>query len=250
MTVLSAIGMLRHSNNQFPIGTAFLIHDSGLLASCFHVVAALGPQPQGQRLEFQPLGTATPITAIVTNMLDPQHDLALLQLTMPIKAAPLRLIRSTAIVPGTPFQLSGYGETPAEPERFGFLSAHGSIVGRLELDGVVMLQLSSKEILPGMSGGPVFVPGCNGVAGVLSGRYTIDPRRETRMGELAWAGFVDHLLPLEPILMLHDCIAAQEPSGLSSGRTTITIAEHKGDILTDQASKTEYHYYGTTSRPE
>jgi len=188
--------------NNKPVGTGFLVHESGLIATCYHVVRVAGDSPEGQRFIFEFLTDGQTRRAIVTDKLDPQHDIALLQLTGPLpkEVEPVTLINSEATRSGMNFQVIGFGEVNDPTHQYRYSSATGVIVGPTDRDGVDLLQLESKQVLRGMSGGPVIAGAVKGVVGLISARYNIDPSTGLWMRDTVWAARSEQIAALHPKL--------------------------------------------------
>ncbi len=182
------------------IGTGFVVHKTGLIATCAHVLQAVDNSPAGKTFVFQPLVKGTPLTAIATDRIDSKCDVALLRLTAPLpkNTRIARLISSSHAKQGTPFQVVGYGRLADVNHSYNFSPATGFVVGTSDRDGIELLQLDSKQILPGMSGAPVIVEDLGGVVGIVSGRYSIDPTKQTFMRDVGWATKSESLIALAP----------------------------------------------------
>lgn len=199
------VGIL--SYNQRPVGSAFVVRADGLLVTCYHVLreAAKPDAPAGKRFLFRPLGGDTAIEAVVIDrLLDEAHDLACLQLLGGSELPAATLVRSMGLASGAQFHIAGYGDVSREAQRYEYTSAFGEVVGVLKRDGIELLQLRSPDILRGMSGAPVIVDAAGGVVGVLSWRYSIDPRTETWLRDTAGAACSEDLARLEPGLTLQE----------------------------------------------
>lgn len=187
--------------NNEPVGTGFLIHQNGLIATCAHVVEdrETGEIPVGEVLIFEFLSSGQRRRVKVTNKFNQKYDVVLLQLSgsIPEEVKSAVLIQSSAAKSGMGFQVTGYGQINDPNHQFDFSSATGVVVGPTLRDGVHLLQLDSKQIVPGMSGGPVMVEELNGVVGVISGRYNQDPRTGFFMRDTVWAAKSEDLAVLD-----------------------------------------------------
>ncbi|NJO85062.1 MAG: tetratricopeptide repeat protein, partial [Blastochloris sp.] len=186
-----------------PIGSGFLVHTSGLIATCHHVIAAAGQPVKDRVYHITSLRgkEAVPARAIAYNE---KHDVALLQIEgeLPSQLTVAELVHSSAIENQMHFAITAFGLMPDKDRRFEFVSAHGIVVGAIRHRGVDMIQLKSDEILRGMSGSPLTIPDLGGVVGVLSGRYNLDPQSGQWMQGLAWATQIEALAELDPRLIV------------------------------------------------
>jgi len=203
--------------NGKPVGTGFLVHESGLLATCCHIlidVFKTSPaEAVGQTLDFvmlQDRELASPPVrqSQVTTYHDEKNDVALLQIQgeLPSELQPVKLIRSQhPFVEGTDFRLDGYGEVPDRGVLYDSFGALGKIVGTILREKVKVLLLKSPDLLKGLSGAPIYAVDLGGVIGMQSRRLNLHP------GESGWArdtGFgcvseaIEALAP--EILKLHE----------------------------------------------
>lgn len=196
--VLPYIGTIFLKNQ--PIGTGFLVHTSGIVATCYHVVKRAGEPVEGKVFSFAPLSGGEHLRLIMTNKFDQVNDLALLNIDgeMPPGLKMATLMSSDNAKPGTTFRIQGYGILENEGASSKYFSALGTITGPTNRAGIEMIQLNSKQILQGMSGGPVVIAETGEVAAVLSGRYSVNPNDQFWMRDTAFAVPIDKLISLEP----------------------------------------------------
>lgn len=222
---------LRH--NETLLGSGFLVHRSGLLATCYHVLRHLGEPVADKPLEVCFLGEERWSPARATQHYDQRHDVALLQLDTPRPdlAVP-QLVSAGGGQRGEAFTLTAYGVLEDSGRSYAYLSALGHLVGPAERDGVGLLHLESRQILRGMSGGPIFMPAVNGVIGILSERYTIDPLTSTFMRDTAWATPVAALECLDGRLQ-----PRRPPQTRSDGQGNVWVGgDNNGNIATSGGS--------------
>lgn len=188
------------------VGTGFLVHSSGLIATCAHVVEVIQPGeiPVGEIFIFEFLSSGQRRRAIVTDKFNQKFDVALLQLSgsLPEGVKSAVLLQSTAVKSGADFRVTGYGQINDPEHQVEFSSAAGVVVGPTLRDGVHLLQLDSKQVVPGMSGSPVLVQANNGVIGVISGRYNQDPKTGFFMRDTVWATKSEDLASLDQNLFV------------------------------------------------
>ena len=230
-TIAPYIGIIRRE--QVIYGSGFVVHPSGLVVTCNHVLHALDTQPIGERVTFHLLVQNLQLDAIVTKHIDPIHDVGLLQLvgSIPKNFEVATLLSSSDISVGHHFSLTGFGLL-ADPSgrRYDYMSAEGQIVGAMRVDDANLMQLRSENLLEGMSGAPVIPSGLNGVCGVLSGRFSIDPRTGTWMEHMGYATRSEAIVDLSPLLTL------QFPTTAENSQI-VQIENNAQEIYRDNARK-------------
>jgi len=163
------LGRVLDENND-PVGTCFQVAP-GVLVTAWHVLDAIGAAEANARVRIDPLAGGEAFDAAVKR-LDPPRDLAVLTsagglpaVTGPLAATDQVPLRVTVTVTGH--------VAPDDPGHlYRFLDAPGEWAGGTIRDEVVPLgRLTSSDVVPGMSGGPVICDGDGAVAGVVSGRY-------------------------------------------------------------------------------
>src|SRR5919202_5479901 len=100
------IGRLKFTNQI--IGTAFVVHESGLISTCYHVLKSAGEPFAGKIFTFEPLiDLAQAVQATALEQCDQAHDVALLQMNEPLPEGVevARLVRSDAAPTGTWFEI-------------------------------------------------------------------------------------------------------------------------------------------------
>ena len=172
------------------IGTGFLVHESGLLATCYHVVrdvfgdnvaAAVGQPIEFETLQSHGIPTSRS-TAVLTDRFDAANDVALLQNqgALPTNLHPMTLIRSdTEHIQNVTFKLLGHAELPDKQANYAHYSAIGQIIGVIPRNGVNVLQLKSNDLHRGMSGGAIYVESLGGTVGMQSVRLSVNPNETT-----------------------------------------------------------------------
>ncbi|NWJ98890.1 MAG: trypsin-like peptidase domain-containing protein [Chloroflexi bacterium] len=183
------------------LGMGFVVHSSGLIATCYHVLQdAVGASSfAGQEFTFELLSGKASFTAIASNKFNDKFDLALLRLSgnFPTDLPVARLVASHFATAGAEFQVQGFGTVRDDPSNYRYLSALGKVIGVAEREGLPLLQLKSEQILQGMSGSPICIPSLNNaVVGVLFERYKVRPN-ETFMRDTAWATPIEQLVQLD-----------------------------------------------------
>ena len=156
--------------NGDPVGTCFQVA-RGVLVTAWHVLDAIGAAEENARVRIDPLAGGEVFDAAVKR-LNPQRDLAVLTsagglpaVTGPLAATDQVPLRVTVTVTGH--------VAPDDPgQLYRFLDAPGEWGGGTIRDEVVPLgRMTSSDVVPGMSGGPVICDSDGAVAGVVSGRY-------------------------------------------------------------------------------
>lgn len=203
--VPSYIGQLI-SDNRF-LGTGFFVSNTGIIATCYHVLSPLGEQPAGKFIKFHLLNSTLELDCVITDKLDAVNDVALLKLVGSLPSQEIRvpmLLDSQLAKGNMSLQVTGYGQVNDDEHKYDFVSAIGTIAGSIGRDGLDLIQLDSKQILPGMSGAPVIIEELGGVIGIVSGRYSIDPNSELWLRDMAWAVRIEHLVSLESEIQIAD----------------------------------------------
>jgi len=210
------IGRLRWQEQI--IGTGFVVHASGLIATCYHVLRAAVKEPiAGKTFAFEPLiNLKVNVPVVALDRYDEQHDVALLQVEGPLPDGieVASLVSSDVAISGMRFQVQGYGKMKENAETHDYSSAGGIIIGPDQERATKLLLLESKQVRRGMSGGPVIVEAAGGVVGVVSKRYSIDPKTETWMRDAVWATPIENVVALDPQhLRLHAPKVARDGAG-------------------------------------
>jgi tetratricopeptide (TPR) repeat protein len=214
--------------NERPIGTSFLVHRSGLLATCFHVVKdAFGSTDDvvGKIFNYYPLPTENTVNpktitselkARVTSHLDPVNDIALLQIEgdVPEWLKPVALIRSDTAI-GYAFSLDGYADIPDPNAVYHAYHAEGKIEAFIPRNETQVIKLKSQDLFKGMSGGAIYCASLNGVVGMQSARLAIDPRSGGFGKDTGFASRSDAIVNLMPTLLTLLTSQAQSLSGSS-----------------------------------
>src|SRR5919202_2315143 len=142
------IGRIKY-NDQI-VGTGFVVHESGLIATCYHVLKVAGEPFTGKIFTFEPLiDLAQAVQATALAQCDQAHDVALLRLNEPLPEGVevARLVRSDAAESGMHFETQGYGRLDDAGHRYSYGSAAGTVVGPYGRDNTDVLVLESKHLL-------------------------------------------------------------------------------------------------------
>jgi hypothetical protein len=242
-------GALRYQNE--PIGTAFLVHESGLLATCRHVLYARTEHPDDVMFTFAPFGSMDSLRTFVYGV-NMEHDVALLKLTdlPPAHMVPARLIRSQHVRPGTTFALVGYGELTDNMHRYDYISATGEITGTTRRNDVDVFRLESQGLLPGMSGSAVWVEQLAGVVGIQFGRFTVRPGGPSWMEGTGWAAKIDILAELDSRIQLCDPPETAAEASVTNITSTVNIADRGGRNISLSGNSVYCEQSGTPPRDE
>src|SRR5262245_538189 len=156
-----SIGEVVTSSDRRVLGTAFAVHSEGLLLTCLHVVSS---ESRIEAVSVRFNGTDAILPAIVeVPPYGQPFDLALLRLqsgALPIGVKPLPL-HDTGNLRGQHFRVFGYPRGYDDTGRWGY----GTIQDALPTG---MLQVNSKDISEGYSGGPVQELRLGRVVGVIA----------------------------------------------------------------------------------
>ncbi|WP_141578758.1 FxSxx-COOH system tetratricopeptide repeat protein [Actinomadura sp. WMMA1423] len=188
-------GLVLHAGR--PITSGFVVHPSGLIATCWHVVEGRND------VSFALLDEEHAFPVQLACQPDLQHDLVLLRPAPHVRLPPLpaaRLIGSDSAHPGDSFAAQGFGEIEDSFHDYRFLAATGHIVGPMQRDGVIYLQVESRQVLRGMSGAGIVLGSDEGVIGVLTERYN-PPSEQTWLRDTAWIVPAEHVAALAPELL-------------------------------------------------
>ena len=184
-----------------PVGSACVVHPSGLVATCWHVISPYADSVG--ELAFTTLDGRQEFPVEIVGSPDLQHDLVLLRPTGGVRLPALtatRLVASESALPGDMFTIQGFGEVDDTGHRYQFLSATGRVIGPAQRDGITLLEVESRQVLRGMSGAGVVLSTQDGIVGVLSGRYIPSPG-EGWLRDTGWVVPAEHIAALHPDLL-------------------------------------------------
>lgn len=180
--------------SQAAIGTCFQVAGDGVLVTAWHVLDALGAGDEGATVLVDDLAASSAPVAARVARVDPLHDLAVLLRESPLPATVADLWVTDAVRPFTELVVAGVSQVDDPGHEYRWLSGTGSWKGGTTRDDQVPLGLlSSSDVLPGMSGGPVRRLSDDGVVGVISGRYNT---ADNWLRDSVWVARVEDLLPL------------------------------------------------------
>ncbi|MEU6483655.1 FxSxx-COOH system tetratricopeptide repeat protein [Streptomyces sp. NPDC046887] len=182
------------------VGSGVVVHNSGLIATCWHVIAA---RPGGGGLGFTTLDGRYSFPVMVDGEPDRRHDLVLLRPADQVRLPALEaawLVAADCVPAAEPFTVQGTGTVRDPGHVYEFLSATGRIIGPAQRDGATWLAVESRQLLRGMSGGALVSGTHGGVLGLLGERYN-PPPGETWMRDTGWAIPADRVAALRPELL-------------------------------------------------
>ncbi|MCB0191782.1 MAG: trypsin-like peptidase domain-containing protein [Anaerolineae bacterium] len=195
-------GVVRILNNGQTIGTGFILTDTGLIATCAHVIESAGAGP-GMPVQLAFHFNNIETTAIVV----PEHwressaeDVAILRLdgALPQDVTPL-LLGSSTNVDGHEFEAYGFPEIG----QFGGLWGYGKLGGLTVIGEQTVLQLTdATEITGGFSGGPVWDKTTKRIVGMITA--TTNPDERWRLTETAFITPSEILQSICPELYISD----------------------------------------------
>ncbi len=184
-------------------GTGFILSEEGLIATCAHVIWNEGesrPRPEKVTFVFHATGESGQATVVADWWRSSQaEDMAILRLDGPLPQ------EIAALQPGSS---QGTNEHPFES--FGFPRSNpkdgiwgtGEIMHATRLQNIPVLQLSSKEVTPGFSGGPVLDRRTHRVVGMVTAITPSD--QYGRLAETAFATPMEALREVCSALKLSD----------------------------------------------
>jgi len=183
------------------VGTGFVVHRDGLIATCAHVVQACGAGPGGTvRLAFYATGEVWEATVERDGWRDPgAEDVAILRLQGPLpEEVELLPLGSSRHSRGHDFSSWGYRLADVFPSG---LAAEGKIQTRTFYRDQPALQLLSNQIDRGMSGAPLWDVQGRRVVGMINAFW------ETTRHQDAWLALAiptETLRTVCPLLQLSD----------------------------------------------
>lgn len=238
--------------NDQPVGSGFLLHADGLIATCHHVLHDIlqGGAHTGKHLEpntnISPVGRRFQIATLdrsqrfeaICLASNPDHDVSLLQIdgalpqSMPIP----RLIDIKTIPMGSyTFTVTAFGKIEETAYQYDYLSTGGEIWGLISRSSrtkrgpsVKMIRLQTKTILPGMSGAPVYVQELDGVVGLISGRFNIADNGKW-LGEIAWASCINDVADLDSEKRVQ--LVKPDTTGLSNRIKSANRSDHLKNLI-------------------
>ena len=152
-----------------PAATCFQVAP-GVLVTAWHVLNDIDAAAEGTRVQVDPLAGGEAFGATVA-CLDPARDLAVLTSAGELSAVAGPLTATDQVQRLATVTVTGYAVVDDPGHVYGFLDAPGKWAGRTTRDKVPLGRMTSKAVLPGMSGAPVILDSDGAVAGVVSGRY-------------------------------------------------------------------------------
>ncbi|MEW5956100.1 MAG: ATPase, T2SS/T4P/T4SS family [Chloroflexota bacterium] len=192
------VGLVRIlTPNGETAGAGFILTDSGLIATCAHVVHSAGAGPGDTvRLVFHHTGDEATASVEPDGWRDPKaEDVAILRLHKPlpegVKPLPLGPAVDTAN-----HSFETFGFPTANPDEG--LWGKGEILRETAIGGVRVLQLRSQEVTPGFSGAPLWDTTFQGVVGLVT--VITDPDPHGRLAQTAFATPSETLLEVWPDL--------------------------------------------------
>lgn len=141
--------LLKTQDSQSSVGSGFLVDDSGLLVTNYHVVSQYALQPRRHRLVYATVDGRQGALELLA--FDAVHDLALLR---PLDAAALSGLGAVRLRPtDEPLARGARIYALGNPLDVGFAVAEGSYNGPVERSFLPTLFFGGS-LSPGMSGGP------------------------------------------------------------------------------------------------
>ena len=207
------------------MGTCFQV-EPGILVTAWHVLVECAAGQVGQSVLADSLapGGSPPAQARVERT-DPDHDLAVLRMAVPLEASVEHYDPTEAQRLGTKVVITGHsvvpdyqGRGPASGTKR-FLDAPGTWAGgTVTDDGVALGRLNAPDVVLGMSGAPVRRLTDDAVVGVVCARYNSG---STRLRDAVWivrtedlqsllAGLADIQLASRALLRILELIKARE----------------------------------------
>ena len=227
------------SRNGKTCGTGFVVHSSGLIATCAHVVEA-AEYWSGDTISINFLATGEDRQAVVEKIWwrDPgSEDITILRLlgSLPQNVVTLAL--------NTPHRIEGqnfvtYGFTVDKLEEG--LNGKCEVIGQTKENGYPVLQMRSSEITNGFSGAPVVSPNTGKVVGMVTS--TIKPASSINLtssssntkfsGELIQQSKISFAIPASALVKI-----CPELENENIQRIITELSSHKtlGELFVDLA---------------
>ena len=187
-------------------GAGFVVSENGLIATCSHVIQPEASQKKGEpnpkRIHVIFCATGEQMAArVLLEFWRPadREDLAILQLEgeLPTSVKPLP-IGSSAGSGNHAFQTFGFPESGLKEGSYG----DGHILNELPMQMTRVLQVSSPQVTPGFSGGPVLDMVTDRIVGMVTAIAA--PDKYGRMAETAYVTPSETLREICPQLMISD----------------------------------------------
>jgi hypothetical protein len=152
------------------VGTCFQV-DAGVLVTAWHVLCDLDAGAVGGTVGVGQLAGGLTVPATVVRV-DPVNDLAVLRCELPLAGSVDGIRETGSVGTGTDVVVSGVAEVDDPEHEVRYLErVAGQWGGQLARDGALLGHLKCRDVVPGMSGAPVTLPGGTQVVGVVSARY-------------------------------------------------------------------------------
>jgi WD40 repeat protein len=194
------------SDGKTTSGAGFVVSEKGLLATCSHVIQPEASQNRGEpRPEKVYVIFCTTGDRMAARVLPEfwrpadQEDVAVLQLegNLPAAVRPLSLGSSQNTINHS-FQTFGFPELGPKDGTYG----DGHILNELQMHGTRVLQVSSPQVTPGFSGGPVLDLVTSRIVGMVTAIVAQD--KYGRMAETAYITPSETLREICPQIGLSD----------------------------------------------
>jgi hypothetical protein len=187
-------------------GTGFLLSDSGLIATCSHVIQdeklqVRGyPRPEKVAVVFHATGEHRFARVLPEGWRSADmEDVAILQLEGSLPPGVMHLsLGSSEGSGGHPFKTFGFPDFNPDEGIFG----DGHIMDPTSMQGMKVLQVSSPQITPGFSGAPVLDTTSRRVVGMITSIAA--PDKFGRLAETAFITPTEVLIAIYPQLMPSD----------------------------------------------
>jgi len=177
------------------LGTCFQVVP-GVLVTAYHVVPDV---LVGDRVRVGQLDGSDIVTEATVVGIDPEHDLAVLEIPRPLRQSRGDLAMSDTVRPGTEVAVIGWAAGVFDPDHTHEIhQAVGEWCGLARLDGGTRLcRVRLDALMQGMSGAPVMRVSDGAIVGVVSGRYN---SADGWLAQTGWIARVEDLAGLHPKL--------------------------------------------------
>ncbi|GAA1740851.1 trypsin-like peptidase domain-containing protein [Luedemannella helvata] len=176
-----------------PVGTCFQV-SPGVLVTAWHVLAALGAGGPGDVVAVDALAGGIAASDARVLRVAPPSDLAVLVADAPLPGMVVGLAATDEVPLLAGVVVAGVVQVDDGERQYRWLAATGRWKSGTTRDETVSLgRFTSKDVLPGMSGGPVRRLTDDAVVGVVSGRYNA---ADDWLSGTVWVARVEELLPL------------------------------------------------------
>lgn len=215
-----------------PIGTCFQVA-AGVLVTACHVLDDLGAGDEGAVVTVDALAGGVAADEARVVRVDAVHDLAVLVSDLRLPGSVAGLVATDGVQMSAPVVVCGVSKVDDPGREYRWLITDGVWkVGTTRDDAVPLGRMTSTDVMPGMSGGPVRRASDDMVVGVVSGRYNT---ADGWLPGTVWVARVEDLLPLleglpQPVVRGRWDDAERLDLVLTVGQADTSLSGHGVDV--------------------